>query len=403
MKCLTGPIFKLIEEELYKHPSFIKHVPVDERPEYIVNNVYVPGSWLFATDYTSFESLFTKKLMMKCEIQLYKYMTKRLPEGERWLHLVTRTMTGRNICVSKMFKMAIDATRMSGEMSTSLGNGFSNLMFASYVVKTVGGHNLRAVVEGDDGLFTYDGPAISDDLFRSLGLRIKLEQHSELATASFCGLVFDLEDRVNVRDPRKVLATFGWTGSKDVGSGRKKKMALLRAKSMSLQAQYPGCPILQALAQYGMRATRSYDITKVMDSRNTSWWVRQHLLEAQGKMRAGALEPRPVPFNTRLLVERLYDISIETQVRIERFFDSLDTVQPLKMELIEDIMLPEWKEHWEQFVVTKTAASGLTIPLGKDHPTLYDKLDESYRWPGDSIYLPSEKHPGIQHAPMNTR
>lgn len=35
-KCAVGPIFHLIEQELFKHPAFIKYVPVAERPNYIM-------------------------------------------------------------------------------------------------------------------------------------------------------------------------------------------------------------------------------------------------------------------------------------------------------------------------------------------------------------------------------
>lgn len=375
-KAFSGPIFKLIEEQLYQHPAFIKHVPVAQRPQYILDNVYLPGAKMYTTDYTSFESLFTKMLMDTVEMQLYEYMTKNLPRGKVWYDNVYRVMTGRNHCSAKHFKMQIDATRMSGEMSTSLGNGFSNLMLASFVVAEKGGHDLRIVVEGDDGLFTYSGPEVKTEDFTELGLRIKIDSHDELATASFCGLVFDPVDLVNVRDPRTVFATFGWTGARDSFSGKKKKLALLRAKSMSLLAQYPGCPMLQSLAMYGMRVTKSYDITRVIQSRNTGWWIREQYLEAQQLLQAGSLRPQPVPNNTRLLIERLYGISVETQLHVEAYLDALDVVQPIRCSVLDDLLPSAWKAHWDEYVRlgNKPSQQNIMQPLGGDNPSSYDTL-----------------------------
>jgi len=127
-KCRVGPVFKLIEEQLYKHPSFIKHVPVKDRPKYILDMLYNPASKYAATDYTAFESLFTALMMEKCEFILYSYMTKFLPCHDGFMRLCRKVLAGTNECYYRDFSMQIEATRMSGEMCTSLGNGFTNLM-----------------------------------------------------------------------------------------------------------------------------------------------------------------------------------------------------------------------------------------------------------------------------------
>jgi hypothetical protein len=37
-KCLVGPIFKLIEKEVFRHRDFVKNVPVKDRPKYIMEH-----------------------------------------------------------------------------------------------------------------------------------------------------------------------------------------------------------------------------------------------------------------------------------------------------------------------------------------------------------------------------
>lgn len=254
-KCACAPFFKAIEKELFKLPFFIKKVPVRDRPAYILERLYAPGAKYIATDYTAFESLFTKELMMDCEFILYEYMTANLAEGRTWFAMIRKVLGGINRLAFKHFILELVATRMSGEMCTSLGNSFCNLMAALFILAECGTRNAVGVVEGDDGLFRVDKrvPTIQD--FADLGLNIKIELHDDVATASFCGLIFDRDDLANVTDPREVLASFGWTSAKYLRASDRTHKMLLRAKALSLLYQYPGCPILQPLALWAMRHT----------------------------------------------------------------------------------------------------------------------------------------------------
>lgn len=89
-KIYSGPIFKCIEDIVYRHPAFIKHVPVSERPAYIKRMLYRVGSSYIETDYTSFEALFTKEIMLAVEMQLYEYMTSEIEGGKEWYNVIRR-------------------------------------------------------------------------------------------------------------------------------------------------------------------------------------------------------------------------------------------------------------------------------------------------------------------------
>jgi len=346
-KCKVGPIFRLIEKVVFQNKAFIKRIPVSDRPRYILDMLKREGAIYMATDYTAYESLFTGVLMDACEFQLYDYMTQYLPEHTEFMGLMREVLGGENVCEFKHFTVSLDATRMSGEMCTSLGNGFSNLMFMLFMCTEAGCKNVSGVVEGDDGLFTMIGTPPSSELFARLGLVIKVEIHTNIEEASFCGLIFDVFDCLNVTDPRDVLASIGWSSARYAKSNTNKRKTLLRCKALSAAYQYPGCPIVAALAEYILRVTKSHD-TRHMISQWKNTYERTQLIEAQDY---GYSFIYP-PLNTRLLVEKKYGISIEHQVCIEKYFDSLDELQHLCHPIIDLYMPVVWKQYWNNYVLS---------------------------------------------------
>lgn len=352
-KCEVGPIFRLIEKKVFKDPSFIKYVPVPDRPQTILEKLWQPGAKYIATDYTAYESHFVASLMEAVEFVLYEHMTKHLRDGPRFMHLMRTVLAGRRRASFKYFDVEVEATRMSGEMNTSLGNGFANLMLFKFACHLMGAE-CDGVVEGDDGLFRVRGEVPQTELFEKLGFTIKSVQHNKLETASFCGMVFDLHDRVNVTDVRDILVTFGWSGTRHVKFNHTRQLELLRCKSLSYAHQYPGCPIIQSLAEYGLRVTRKIRIDRVINkSRWMNQWDRDQLLQAVEYFKENEYVRRPVPQNTRKLVSDLYGIPEWVQVDIEKYLDSLSTLEELHHWSF-DIVLPQSSRHYFQTYVRDT-------------------------------------------------
>jgi hypothetical protein len=348
-KCAVGPIFKYIDKELFKQKAFIKKIPVSERPQYITDRLYMAGAEYAETDYSSFEAQFKAQLMKNCEFVLYSYMTQNIHKNTKFMQLISKAMLGKNKCVLKFITFVIQATRMSGEMCTSSGNGFSNLMFMKFLGSRRG-IKVKGVVEGDDGLNRLVGGQIPPQDFINLGLTVKLKMHSRLEEASFCGMIFDREEKINITNPKEVLSTFGWTSSTYALCRDSTHKKLLRCKALSLLYQYRGCPILTNLAIYGLRVTRSIDVRDFVRSRTfqVDSYKRSAILDAVNHEK----ELRGIQVNTagprtRLLVEKMYGISITEQLRIEAYLDSLEVVQPLKFPTL--IFPRDWTHYYVNY------------------------------------------------------
>jgi len=354
-KCAVGPIFKLIEESVFSDKHFIKKIPTHLRPKYIMDYLYQAAGVYCSTDYTAFEANFTAELMSACEFELYRHMTSELPSGAIFIQLLEDSLLKTNTCVNKNFTVEVPGTRMSGEMNTSLGNSFSNLMFMKFICKLKGCTKVKGVVEGDDGLFTMVGTPPTQNDFAKLGLMIKIEYHTDIATASFCGIIFDPLDLVNVTDPIELLCSLGWSTRQYARCRRSKRMALLRCKALSYAHQYPGCPLVSSLSHMILRQTRPYaqaarDIVFKAQHMNMYW--KEEMIAAFKD--ENKIVKKPTGINTRLLVEQRYNIPVKHQMKIEEYFDNCNDLSPLRNDYI-DMHVPElWKTHFAKYSVFRS-------------------------------------------------
>lgn len=266
-KCAVGPAFQAVSNELFKRPEFIKKVPIHERPRVILDAMG-HATKVFDTDFTSFEAHFYAEPMMDCEMWLMAYMLSKHPLGRQILELI---MLGKivfpNVLVFKHFIAMLCQRRMSGEMDTSLSNGFSNLMKMLYALKE---HNIKVIIcfiEGDDGLFAIWGVPPTPAWFKANGSNVKMNIHNSPTEASFCGMIFDPIELTNVTDPISELVSFGWANSKYLKYRPRQALILLRCKALSLAYQYPACPILSVLAHKICLDTRSIDVEN---------WLKKH-------------------------------------------------------------------------------------------------------------------------------
>lgn len=352
-KCIVGPIFSAIEKVLFKMKWFIKKIPVRERASHVFERLYSVGAQYYATDYSAFESHFDSQLMGDVEFQLYEHMTRNIEGGAAFFKLVSDVIGSDQTLFYKDFTALGIQSRMSGEMCTSLGNSFANLMIFLFVCSKAGipEEEVDGFVEGDDGLFRfYSDQKIDDEIFTKLGLTIKIEKHDALHTASFCGLVFDPNSLTIITDPRKVLAEFGWADPFYVKCNDVRLKELLKAKSMSFAHQFPGCPIVQSVAHYGMRMTRHINVQRLIDKSMTlGQWQRERLMEAMEWLKNGDITPVHVSDESRYIVESKFGITIAEQLEIEKIYDEKNDLTPVDLGF--PLFFPlEWTEYWSKYV-----------------------------------------------------
>lgn len=347
-KVFSGPIFHLIEKAVFQLPCFIKKVPIKDRAEYIKEHVFSHGARYVCTDYTSFESSFTAPLMHACEMKLYRYMTQALPDGDVWFEGVRDTLTGVQHLKHRYVTVKTPAGRCSGDMCTSLGNGFTNLLLMEFAAHKLNLGTLHGVFEGDDGLCRFSSGEVPFGAFFSrLGFVVKMEVVDDISRASFCGMLFDPDSCQQIGDPRAFLATFGWTSAKYCGVSKRKALGLCRSKALSAAHQWVGCPVISAFAHRVIELTEGVDVDWIIESRNTSWWDRQRLLQCRNPV------PKATPtWQTRLLFADIYDISPDEQIRLESQLSSLDVGE---FELDVPCMPALWEIIERDYVLDKPA------------------------------------------------
>ncbi len=357
-KCLFGPLVQSVSKRLFSMHWFIKKIPVADRPVAIYDKLFKPGSRYIYTDYTSFEAHFTADLMECCENQLFKHATSKLGGDPGVIaSLMAATKTGIQNIIFKTFNVKMEAGRMSGEMDTSASNGFTNLMlylFASYKAGCPEA-KVTGFVEGDDGIFRNDGPFPTEKVFEELGMTIKIGLTDKLERASFCGQVYDIEDKIVVTDIKEQVCRLGWTNKKYVRAKDDVLLELLRAKGFSLAYQYNGCPILGVLGNKILELTSHVQIRKsIIDQMD--FWERTKFDWALSSQ-----VPQKVPgLSTRQLVEELYNISILDQQDIENKIGEMTNLGELPFQFTD--LSPDWKHYYELYSASSLDEIPVWIP-----------------------------------------
>jgi hypothetical protein len=304
-KAWAGPYVSAMEDIVYHHmPEFIKHTPVPDRPAKVLA-LKQAGLTYYQTDFTKFESHFVRELMEACECRLYSYL---LRDWTGWRTLVKACKGVNKMRTRQGVSVEILARRMSGDLWTSLGNGFTNLMLAKFIAHRKGGV-VRGFVEGDDGLFASTVPLCKED-YKDLGFTIKVDQIADPCKGSFCGLIFSESGQI-IRSPRKFLMNFGWTQS-FITAGDEIMLQLLRAKALSSVYETPHCPIVGALARYALSRTRSV----------VPRFVEDGFHKCPDEFPIPDFSPSS---DTRVLFHELFGVDLATQVALEECISRGDT------------------------------------------------------------------------------
>lgn len=352
-KLMSGPIFSTIEKIVFNLKYFIKKVPVADRAKFI-SELFEGITEVVSTDFTSFESSFTELIMASIEFILYKHVMKNFPEE---LEIIMKVLGGPNLCNFDNIFAIIAARRMSGEMCTSLGNGFSNLMITlfSYEKSGINWREVIAVVEGDDGNHgSIHGPC-SSEWYAKLGFNIKFDVNEKVNHASFCGLVFDEETKTNIANPIRHILRFGWTSSYYKQVGQRTMCKLIRAKALSFAYQYPRCPILAPLAHKYLRLTRKFAMRRddniLLNGAGTgsAYNFNENLPSWDGYNDEQNIDFSPPSDYTREIMFQHHKITLDHQISIEREILEINDLGPLRLPTLDQYIDEKYRVHFEEY------------------------------------------------------
>lgn len=346
-KTMVGPYIKQVEIVLFHTEYFIKYIPMNDRPQALLDRLNCKYKYINSTDFSSFEAHFTE-LLEDTEFILYEHMFQHIPDREYIMRLLREGLLGTNRLTFKYFTIELWRRRMSGEMSTSCGNGFANLMLILYIVEEIMGEKTSPYCEGDDGVFgTMNKCPDPKWLYQELGIILKMETCENVADASFCGNVFDPTDKFVVTDPIAALVTFGWTTNKYVKAADKRHMELLRSKSLSILYQYRANPILSELGQYGLRVTKGVRAR----SGEMNEYMREEAKIMMEDMKKNGLPIIEVPANTRQLVETKYGVTVKDQLAIEDYLRNKNDLSPIDCPSLNPYLTRQAQQYYHNYAV----------------------------------------------------
>lgn len=353
-KILLGPIFKAIENVVFEHPAFIKHIKIQKRAAYINRRLGSLRGWWYWTDHTCFEAGVSKEMMEAVEFPIYEYLASALPGFASWFDLVKKD-GGTNFIAFRNWWMTIAATRLSGRMNTSLGNGLVNLITQKWVAK-MSGAKVKCCCEGDDCIAKCYSGNMDMSWFKQLGMIVKFEEVDSMGDASFVGMVFG-EDGTMVRDPMKFLVQFGWSTRQYVGASAETLKCLARSKALSAMVETPQAPIISAVAKYVERTTRDVHprMKTVMEKKRQSMWDRERWLEVQEAFDSAIQEKVPAEPTTcgRLVVEKHFGVPIELQLQTEDYFNNLTEygiMDPPNLDCVSTSYYQRTRSHYDTYV-----------------------------------------------------
>lgn len=341
IKTKVGPMIHAIENVIFSTAYFIKHIPMTERPDWILKRM--GGYTRYAsTDFTSFEAGYVGAVMRACEFTIFKYMLRNNAQLYDTLEKFQRICTGVNRLYMHDVSAAVHCKRMSGEMTTSVGNGLTNLFLIGFAMSRQNPHfdmaKFVGVFEGDDGLFPFPEPLnekqFSDDI-AELGFIVKISLSKTIGEAGFCSQFMDTDDNIVVTDPVDEILSLGWSLGETIHCNDRRLRELLVAKAYSLAYQYSGCPVLYKMARWIIRAINEQpDWDVLLEKPYWNNWERDQMRAASRINLQRQLEREP-KIATRLLMEKIFRFPIADQLRCESWFDNTNEICIIDMPWLE--------------------------------------------------------------------
>jgi hypothetical protein len=331
MSSLWGPYVTRIEKNVfhdlwYQEVSpFLKIVPARERPTIIEQTFSrYPHDMCLTTDYSKFENSFCSEIIDSVENHLYR---KYFP-NDPVVRDACRHLRSKQRIRYKGFQYTVPARRMSGDMNTSLGNSFTNLMLVRYFMHRLSITDFRTFVEGDDCIVKPPTPLTERQQLLickwsgDLGFNLTLENFGPANEAGFCSTYWDDQSKDRFIEPTQPLLKLGWSFHCGEHNSTQFRQELLKAKCLSYLANTPNAPIISPICYkiltqlpQSTKARQFYNahdyeelVRKGLDVTICGTWMYINLKN---------IDVPCIQNSTRITVSRLFGIHRDDQIRIE--------------------------------------------------------------------------------------
>lgn len=311
----VAPVIHACEQVVFhdSHLSkyFVKGRTINEQVDMMRRLGQMTGKFA-ETDHSRFEANYRDKTFKAIEMQFWKHMLRHNPKT---LDIMMKSYQYDRHLYSRQAVAIFRGTRMSGDLWTSLMNGFTNLVVMKAVAKRVG-FTFEGLFEGDDGLCCYNGPDPTPEDFSYYGFEIKLEVKDEINQCSFLTKIFSPKTNNLLADPETVERVSWTPDPAHFLYGDKSRRRLACEKCVAMLNIYPRTPvgsikwlaILRVLG-YNRKPIEVHD------------WYYQSLYHTTTLVKEN-LEYPDIQYEDRLLYWQRFGVSPEYQIIMENEFKS---------------------------------------------------------------------------------
>lgn len=346
------------------------------------------------SDYTSFESHATVKIMERIEIPFFTRMILGLPGGDIFLKIFG-SVAALNEIVGQAFKAYVMARRQSGEVQTSWFNFLLNFCFIQAAFKaTSGSYCEKVLCEGDDIILSAETWVIEKvaKWLKDAGVDIKIEHKDQLWKASFCGMHYT-DDGRHVVNPIRAILRMGWANPQYLRSRKSVHEALMWMKATSCLCEHPSNPMTSA---YCKRIIDFYCpnptmVNRLMNKMKADVYTKDKMYHA---LNTTVSDEEP-SLTQRLAVEELFDIHIDEQLEFENYVKNVwDPREELDHEVIrskiDDVVMMYNDNYVDSDIESDNIVSRPPMKVIEEIPGLNIFRDPQNPW---RYYLTSASKP----------
>lgn len=367
-------LVKSVEVVAYDTPGNVKHTTLDER----LRRCRALGLHnLMTSDYSSFEASHKKNVCEAVFRPFFMHVFQLLPKQREYVDLIMHMLTtDRMYTIGRKskpdnFLVAFDIIpiEQSGDPTTALLNLILNMIAYLDVYSEKGVPIERTVeliiLEGDDDVNDPLDLDFDKRDFAKRGLIAKIVKGLSLEQAGLCQMFFHPEVDVICPNPIKKMAACFKVPIKYVHAGQKTHKSLLRMQGMCVLSTHAKSPVVHSMGRAMLRITSGVNV------QDAHWELLSYSasVSAAKAVKWSTIENQTVDMRSRLMVERVFGMSVEMQLHIESLFDAWQG-GPLSIPV--EVFPPIWRQYYTDYTRDYSIPELIAEPLTVDGESLQE-------------------------------